>query len=62
MADVQITPEVAKGLAVKLVESTQVQAQNLPPLVNKAVQAYQSGQAEKSLQMLAGDVCPRILN
>jgi hypothetical protein len=58
MADAQITPEVAKGLALKLVESPQVQAQNLPPLVDKAVKAYQDGQAEKSLQMLAGDVCP----
>jgi len=58
MADVQITPEVAKGLALKLVESQQVQVQNLPPLVDKAVKAYQDGQAEKSLQMLAGDVCP----
>ena len=58
MADAQITPEVAKGLALKLVESQQVQAQNLPPLVDKAVEAYQRGQAEKSLQMLAGDVCP----
>lgn len=58
MADAQITPEVAKGLALKLVESPQVQVQNLPPLVDKAVKAYQDGQAEKSLQMLAGDVCP----
>lgn len=58
MADAQITPEVAKGLALKLVESPQVPAQNLPPLVDKAVEAYQRGQAEKSLQMLAGDVCP----
>jgi len=58
MADAQITPEVAKGLALKLVESSQVQVQNLPPLVDKAVKAYQDGQAEKSLQMLAGDVCP----
>ena len=58
MADVQITPEVAKGLALKLVESPQVQVQNLPPLVDKAVEVYQRGQAEKSLQMLAGDVCP----
>ena len=55
MANTQITPEVAKGLALKLVESPQVQVQNLPPLVDKAVQSYQSGQAEKSLQMLAGD-------
>jgi len=58
MADAQITPEVAKGLALKLVESPQVQVQNLPPLVDKAVEAYQRGQAEKSLQMLAGDICP----
>jgi hypothetical protein len=58
MADAQITPEVAKGLALKLVESQQVQAQNLPPLVDKAVKVYQDGQADKSLQMLAGDVCP----
>jgi len=58
MADARITPEVTKGLALKLVESPQVQAQNLPPLVDKAVKAYQDGQAEKSLQMLAGDVCP----
>jgi len=58
MADTQITPEVAKGLALKLVESPRVQVQNLPALVDKAVNAYQDGQAEKSLQMLAGDVCP----
>jgi len=58
MADAQITPEAAKGLALKLVESPQVQVQNLPPLVDKAVEAYQRGQAEKSLQMMAGDVCP----
>ena len=58
MADAQITPEVAKGLALKLLESPQVKVQNLPPLVDKAVKAYQDGQAEKSLQMLAGDVCP----
>jgi len=58
MADVQITPEVAKGLALKLVEPPQVQAQNLPSLVDRAVQAYQNGQAEQSLQMLAGDICP----
>lgn len=58
MADAQITPEVAKGLALKLIESPQVQATNLPPLVDRAVQAYQNGQAERSLQMLVGDVCP----
>jgi hypothetical protein len=58
MADVQINPELAKGLFLKLVESPQIQVKNLSPLVDKAVQSYQSGQAEKSLQMLAGDVCP----
>jgi hypothetical protein len=58
MADVQINPELAKGLSLKLVESPQIQVKNLSPLVDKAVQSYQSGQVEKSLQMLAGDVCP----
>jgi len=58
MADVQITPEVARGLALKLVESPQVQATNLPPLVDMAVKAYQNYQAEESLKMLAGLICP----
>jgi len=56
--DILITPDVAKDLAVKLVELNQVQQQNPTSLVEKAVQAYQDGQAEKSLGMLAGDVCP----
>ena len=59
MADAQITPEVAKGLALRLVEQ-QFQTQNttLSSLVEKAINVYRDGQAEKSLQMLAGDVCP----
>jgi hypothetical protein len=59
MADAQINPEVAKGLALRLVEQ-QFQTQNttLSSLVDKAINAYRDGQAEKSLQMLAGDVCP----
>jgi hypothetical protein len=58
MTDAQITFEVAKGLALKLLESPQVKAKNLPPLVDKAVKAYQDGQAEKILEMLSGDFCP----
>jgi len=58
MADVQITPEVAKGLAVGLLESPQVPKQNLPSLVDRAIEAYQNGQAVKSLEMLAGLICP----
>jgi hypothetical protein len=59
MADTQITPEVARGLALRLVEQ-QFQTQNttLSSLVDKAINAYRDGQAEKSLQMLAGDICP----
>jgi hypothetical protein len=58
MADAQITPEVATGLAVNLLEQQMPHRKKLPPLVDKAVKAYQSNQAEKSLQMMAGDVCP----
>jgi hypothetical protein len=59
MADAQINPEVTRGLALRLVEQ-QFQTQNttLSSLVDKAINAYRDGQAEKSLQMLAGDVCP----
>ena len=59
MADTQINPEAATGLALKLVEQ-QFQTNNttLSSLVDKAINAYRDGQAEKSLQMLAGDVCP----
>jgi len=58
MADAQITPEVAKGLVVGLVEADLLQGQNLPPSVYKALRAYQNGQAEESLQILAGNRCP----
>jgi hypothetical protein len=59
MADAQINSEVARGLALRLVEQ-QFQTQNttLSSLVDKAINAYRDGQAEKSLQMLAGDICP----
>jgi len=59
MADAQINSEVARGLALRLVEQKfQTQNTTLSSLVDKAINAYRDGQAEKSLQMLAGDVCP----
>jgi hypothetical protein len=59
MADAQIIPEVAKGLALGLVEQQfQIQNTTISSLVDKAINAYRDGQAEKSLQMFAGDICP----
>ncbi|MGB9883297.1 MAG: hypothetical protein ACPLRN_02160, partial [Microgenomates group bacterium] len=59
-AEPQVTLEVAKGIAAGLVEKSPAlpTGVTLPPEVSRAVEAHKAGQAEKALQMLAGEVCP----
>lgn len=57
MSEPQITPESATKMAQQLVGEGIQSFSSVGGLEQKAVEAWQAGQGERALQMLAGEVC-----